>query len=119
MSLYAIIKPDQNVLLQPAIEGLNIEEHTLRDGEYAGIFSQVATLDGQRGAVVEMSTPHAGEARLLLDGIVSVSSGLVSAELIATAGAKDVTNDDADNLIAALPLSNTQQRLPQPHRPFH
>ena len=57
MSLYAIIKPDQSVLLQPAIEGLTIEEHTLHDGEYAGIFSQVATLEGQRGAVVEMSTP--------------------------------------------------------------
>jgi hypothetical protein len=119
MSLYAIIKPDQNVLLQPAVEGLNIEEHTLREGEYAGIFSRVATLGGQRGAVVEMSTPHAGEARLLLDGIVSVNAGLVSADLIATAGAEDVEDGAIDGAASVSRMPGPRQPFPQPYRSMH
>ena len=67
----------------------------------------------------EMSTPHAGEARLPLDGIVSENSCLVSADLIANGGAGNVEDDANNGAVSASQLPESNKPFPQPHCPLH
>lgn len=60
----------------------------MQAGEEAGIFTRVAGLQGQRGAVVQLATENVGEARLLLDALIYLQPDTITTDLIATAGAE-------------------------------